>query len=92
MHETLTLARFVAESQWDEIPQAMRHEVTHRFAGSGTEAERAVGNDRIKAVLGVASLQAIDMRRDPFAQRQYSRRGLRRLIHLLHSALLPGGL
>ena len=26
MHETLTLARFVAESRWGDIPQAMRHE------------------------------------------------------------------
>ena len=26
MHETLTLARFVAESRWEDIPQAMRHE------------------------------------------------------------------
>ena len=26
MHETLTLARFVAESCWGDIPQAMRHE------------------------------------------------------------------
>ena len=26
MHETQTLARFVAESRWEDIPQAMRHE------------------------------------------------------------------
>lgn len=26
MHETLTLARFVAQSRWSDIPQAMRHE------------------------------------------------------------------
>ena len=82
MHETLTLARFVAESRWDDIPQAMRHEAKRALLNwMGC----ALGGCRDETV--ERALAALNQFSGP---RTASLIGRREKLDALHAALING--
>jgi 2-methylcitrate dehydratase PrpD len=82
MNETLTLARFVAESRWGDIPQAMRHEAKRALLNW---IGCAIGGCRDETV--ERALAALDEFSGP---RTCSLIGRREKLDALHAALLNG--
>ncbi len=82
MHETLTLARFVVESRWGDIPQAMRHEAKRALLNwMGC----ALGGCRDETV--ERALAALNEFSGP---RTSSLIGRREKLDALHAALING--
>jgi len=82
MNETLTLARFVAESRWGDIPQTMRHEAKRALLNW---IGCAIGGCRDETV--ERALAALDEFSGP---RTSSLIGRREKLDALHAALLNG--
>ncbi len=82
MNETQTLARFVAESRWSDIPPAMRHEAKRALLNWMGCALGGCRDDTVERALAAF---------DPFSgPRTASLIGRREKIDALHAALLNG--
>ncbi len=82
MNETLTLARFVAESRWGDIPQAMRHEAKRALLNW---ISCAIGGCRDETVK-----RAITALNEFSGPRTSSLIGRREKMDALHAALING--
>jgi 2-methylcitrate dehydratase PrpD len=82
MHETQTLARFVAESQWSEIPLAMCHEAKRALLNWMGCALAGCRDDTVERTL--AALNEFS------GQRTASLIGRREKVDALHAALVNG--
>ena len=82
MHETLTLARFVAESRWDDIPQAIRHEAKRALLNWMGCALGGCRDDTVERAL--AALNEFS------GPRTASLIGRREKLDALHAALING--
>ncbi len=82
MHETLTLARFVAESNWSDIPQAMRHEAKRALLNWMGCALGGCRDETVERALAALS--------EFSGPRTASLIGRREKLDALHAALING--